>query len=634
MKNMKLIHSLLLIALCMSLGVTKSHAQEFAQANPKDIALYPQQNVCRNVLDISGIWKFKKDVKNTGEAEQWFNGLTDAEQIAVPGSWNDQHEGDHNYLGTAWYELETNVPEAWKNDNIYIRVGSAVYFSKMWINGIAVGQHEGGHLPFAFLISDKIKWGEKNRITIEVENELKPDRIPNGNVQGGSFSNFPASNYDFFPYAGLSRKVFLYSTPKKAVIKDITVQTDFEGSTGKLSVLVEKEEATNKGILNIKGHGVDKDVPFTFRNNQVDVKTDIPNVELWSPKNPALYEVTVYLGSKKSPLDVYTLETGVRTIKVTSTQVLLNGEPILLKGFGKHEDFPIYGRATTLPVMVKDYSLMKWVGANSFRTSHYPYSEEYYTMADKEGFLIIDETPAVGLVFFDGDEAIQKRHVQAEFALKEVISRDKNHPSVVAWSVANEPSIRDLAATFQGKISEATQKEVSEGRKTLSGLMKKAKELDPTRITSFASVMGGPYDWLTDCDVIFLNRYYGWYTNVGYFDQARAYLNGELDKIYNQFKKPILLSEFGADAIAGSHGTEDEIFTEEYQKKLINMYLDVANSKEYIVGMHIWNFADFRTAQAIMRVDGMNLKGVFTQNRRPKMAAHLLRERWFGTNKF
>lgn len=634
MKNMKLIHSLLLIALCMSLGVTKSHAQEFAQANPKDIALYPQQNVCRNVLDISGIWKFKKDVKNTGEAEQWFNGLTDAEQIAVPGSWNDQHEGDHNYLGTAWYELETNVPEAWKNDNIYIRVGSAVYLSKLWINGKAVGQHEGGHLPFAFLISDKIKWGEKNRITIEVENELKPDRIPNGNVQGGSFSNFPASNYDFFPYAGLSRKVFLYSTPKKAVIKDITVQTDFEGSTGKLSVLVEKEGAINKGVLNIKGHGVDKDVPFTFRNNQVDVKTDIPNVELWSPKNPALYEVTVYLGSKKSPLDVYTLETGVRTIKVTSTQVLLNGEPILLKGFGKHEDFPIYGRATTLPVMVKDYSLMKWVGANSYRTSHYPYSEEYYTMADKEGFLIIDETPAVGLVFFDGDEAIQKRHAQAEFALREVISRDKNHPSVVAWSVANEPSIRDLAATFQGKISEATQKEVSEGRKTLSGLMKKAKELDPTRITSFASVMGGPYDWLTDCDVIFLNRYYGWYTNVGYFDQARAYLNGELDKIYNQFKKPILLSEFGADAIAGSHGTEDEIFTEEYQKKLINMYLDVANSKEYIVGMHIWNFADFRTAQAIMRVDGMNLKGVFTQNRRPKMAAHLLRERWFGTNKF
>ncbi len=634
MKNIKLIHSLLLIALCMSLGVTKSHAQGFAQAYPKDIALYPQQNVCRNVLDISGIWKFKKDVKNTGEAEQWFNGLTDAEQIAVPGSWNDQHEGDHNYLGTAWYELETNVPEAWKNDNIYIRVGSAVYFSKMWINGIAVGQHEGGHLPFAFLISDKIKWGEKNRITIEVENELKPDRIPNGNVKGGSFSNFPASNYDFFPYAGLSRKVFLYSTPKKAAIKDITVQTDFEGSTGKLSVLVEKEGAINKGVLNIKGHGVNKDVPFTFRNHQVEVKTDIPNVELWSPKNPALYEVTVYLGSKKSPLDVYTLETGVRTIKVTSTQVLLNGEPILLKGFGKHEDFPIYGRATTLPVMVKDYSLMKWVGANSYRTSHYPYSEEYYTMADKEGFLIIDETPAVGLVFFDGDEAIQKRHAQAEFALKEVISRDKNHPSVVAWSVANEPSIRDLAATFQGKISEATQKEVSEGRKTLSGLMKKAKELDPTRITSFASVMGGPYDWLTDCDVIFLNRYYGWYTNVGYFDQARAYLNGELDKIYQQFKKPILLSEFGADAIAGSHGTEDEIFTEEYQKKLINMYLDVANSKEYIVGMHIWNFADFRTAQAIMRVDGMNLKGVFTQNRRPKMAAHLLRERWFGTNKF
>ena len=624
----------LITALLLMAGCLMASAQDFAQANPKDIALYPQQNTCRNVLDLSGIWNFKKDEKKVGETEQWYNGLTGVEQIAVPGSWNDQHEGDHNYLGTAWYELNTRIPETWKNTKIYLRVGSAVYMSRVWVNGTAVGQHEGGHLPFAFEISKLIRWGEQNRISIEVENELAPDRIPNGNVKGGSFSNFPASNYDFFPYSGLSRKVCLYSVPQKATLKDITVKTSFEGSTGKLSVLVEKEGAATQGVLNIQGQGTNLDIPFNIKGTSTEVSANIPNVKLWSPANPALYQVTVYLGSKKSPADVYTVETGVRTVSVTENQVLLNGEPILLKGFGKHEDFPIYGRGTALPVMVKDYSLMKWLGANSYRTSHYPYSEEYYAMADKEGFLIIDETPAVGLVFFDGEEAVKKRYAQTEYALQELINRDKNHPSVIVWSVANEPSIQDLAATFQGKMSEATQLEVKLGRETLSGLMKKAKELDPTRLTSFACVMGGPYDWMTDCDLLCLNRYYGWYTNVGSFDTARMYLSGEMDKIYNQFHKPIMLTEFGADAIAGSHSTEDEIFTEEYQKKIINMYLDVANSKNYVVGMHVWNFADFRTAQAIMRVDGKNMKGVFTQDRRPKMAAHLLRERWLGTTKF
>ena len=623
--------------LCLSMFVWNAvsmSAQDFAQANPKDIALYPQQNTCRNVLDLSGVWNFKKDTQKVGENEQWYNGLSNAESIAVPGSWNDQHEGDHNYLGMAWYELNTSVPENWKGSKIYIRVGSAVYMSKLWVNGIAVGQHEGGHLPFAFDISKQIKWGEKNRITIQVENELSPTRIPNGNVQGGSFSNFPASNYDFFPYSGLSRKVCLYSVPQKASLKDITVQTSFSGSTGKLHILIEKEGNVNQGNITVKGHGANISVPYTLKGNTGEVDVTIPDVKLWSPESPSLYETTVNLGSKNAPADSYTIETGVRTVSVTENQVLINGKPILLKGFGKHEDFPIYGRGTALPVMVKDYSLMKWLGANSYRTSHYPYSEEYYAMADKEGFLIIDETPAVGLVFFDGDEAVQKRYAQTEFALKELISRDKNHPSVIVWSVANEPSINDLAATFQGKMSEATQNEVKLGKETLSGLMHKAKEIDPTRLTSFACVMGGPYDWMTDCDLLCLNRYYGWYTNVGSFDTARMYLSGEMDKIYNQFKKPIMLSEFGADAIAGSHSTEDEIFTEEYQKKIINMYLDVANSKNYVVGMHVWNFADFRTAQAIMRVDGKNLKGVFTQDRRPKMAAHLLRERWLGTNKF
>ena len=140
--------------------------------------------------------------------------------------------------------------------------------------------------------------------------------------------------------------------------------------------------------------------------------------------------------------------------------------------------------------------------------------------------------------------------------------------------------------------------------------------------------MGGPADWMECCDLITINRYYGWYTNIGNFPMAERYFSGELDKLHNDLHKPIVVTEFGADAIAGHHANEDEMFSEEYQQKMINAYLDIANTKPYVKGMMIWAFADFRTSQALMRVRGMNLKGVFTQDRRPKMAAWFLKKRW------
>lgn len=148
------------------------------------------------------------------------------------------------------------------------------------------------------------------------------------------------------------------------------------------------------------------------------------------------------------------------------------------------------------------------------------------------------------------------------------------------------------------------------------------------RLAVFVGVMGGPSEWLGLSDVICINRYWGWYTNVGNLQGAMGYLGGELDMLHNQLKKPIMITEFGADAIAGMHSVEPEIFSEEYQVELIKSFMDVASSREYVVGMHVWNFADFKTGQALMRGGGMNLKGVFTRDRQPKMAAHYLRSRW------
>ena len=604
-------------------------AQVFQQANPKEIGLYPQQNQFRNAINLSGIWKFKKDADGIGEREEWFKGLKEAQSIAVPGSWNDQLIDDRNYLGRAWYETEIVVPESWLGNRIFIRIGSAVYAAKVWVNGSTVGSHEGGHLPFSFEINQMVKYGAHNRISIQVENFMCADRIPTGDIPGAALRNYPNANYDFFPYSGLHRAVWLYTKPEKTSIEDLTFMTDYNGSTGLLNVKVEKKGDAQKGKLIIADGDKKIEKAFVFKGNVANVDVKIPQVKLWSTDHPFLYEVTVQIGNDKNWSDAYTSSAGIRTIKVTENEILLNGKPVYLKGFGRHEDFAIFGRGAAQPVMVKDYALMKWVGANSYRTSHYPYDEEFYNMADREGFLIIGETPAVGLLFYDSDKNIATRKANCERMLTEMIMRDKNHPSVIMWSVANEPMAqRKGSGTYTGAAENAAEKENEDALNTLGGLVKLAKRLDTTRPVSFVGVMGGPVEWLKVVDVLCVNRYYGWYTHTGDFDNAIHYFSKELDDLHDMYKKPIILTEFGADAICGMHSEEPEMYSEEFQVKFIKAYLDVANTKKYISGMHIWNFADFRTAQALIRQGGMNYKGVFTRDRKPKMAAHLLRWRW------
>lgn len=604
-------------------------AQGFQQANPQEIALYPQQNQFRNTMNLSGIWKFKKDVEGMGESEEWFNGLKGAQSMAVPGSWNDQLMDDRNYLGLTWYETEAVVPKSWKDSRIFVRVGSAVYAAKVWINGIPIGLHEGGHLPFSFEINKMIKYGERNRITIQVENLMRADRIPTGDISDAALRNYPDANYDFFPYSGLHRAVWLYTKPKRASIEDLTFTTGYDEATGLLGVKVEKKGDAQKGRVIVSDGDKEIETAFAFKGDVAHVNVKIPQVKLWSTDHPYLYEVTVQIGNGSSWSDVYTANAGIRTIKVTENEILLNGKPVYLKGFGRHEDFAIFGRGAAQPVMVKDYALMKWVGANSYRTSHYPYDEEFYNMADREGFLIIGETPAVGLLFYDNDGNIAKRKAACERLLTEMITRDKNHPSVIMWSVANEPMAkRKSGGVYTGEAKNAAEEENRDALNTLGGLVKLAKQLDATRPVSFAGVMGGPVEWLKIVDVLCVNRYYGWYTHTGDFDSAIRYFSKELDSLHNRYKKPIILTEFGADAISGMHSDEPEMYSEEFQVKLVKAYLDVANTKNYISGMHIWNFADFRTGQALIRQGGMNYKGVFTRDRKPKMAAHLLRWRW------
>jgi beta-glucuronidase len=195
--------------------------------------------------------------------------------------------------------------------------------------------------------------------------------------------------------------------------------------------------------------------------------------------------------------------------------------------------------------------------------------------------------------------------------VRELVDRDRNHPSVIAWSLANEPHSRRPGA--------------GEFFRELYGL---AKSLDSSRPVTLASYVGVEEKAFEVCDLVCLNRYEGWYTEPGRIDEACTRLSAELDRLHEAFRKPIVLTEFGADAIPGCHAMEPEMFSEEYQAELLTRTIQVLRSKPFVVGEHVWNLCDFKTAQEVKRFGGMNLKGVFTRDRRPKMAAHALRKLW------
>lgn len=583
--------------------------------------LYPIQNNVRNRLDLSGIWDFKTDPDEVGEQNRWFNGLVGARPIAVPGSWNDQYENLYQYLGMGWYARTTSIPSAWQGQRVMLRVGSANYRAAVWINGQKVGEHEGGHLPFAFDITDAVTFDGENIIAIQVENHLTPTRVPSGNMDKsilGGFSGFPSTTFDFYPFAGLHRPVVLYSVPPTH-IDDITVMTERNGTDGVVRVRARINGEQDTGQVTLTGDGKTVEADITFTDGVAETSLVVPSAHLWSAADPYLYDLTITTSS-----DRYSLQVGIRTVEVQGGQILLNGQPVQLNGFGRHEDFFASGKGLNLPLLIKDYDLMRWTGANSYRTSHYPYSEEEMLLADREGFLIIDETPAVSLQF-DTDENVAERLRMCLQQTEEMIARDKNHPSVIMWSVANEPMLPNAMARLSGKDTSPTPPETTEFFRTL---LDRARQLDATRPVTLVGLMGGPAEWHALTDVVCLNRYWGWYVQGGQLELALATLEQELDATWKLHGKPVIITEFGADTLAGLHSNPALMWSEEYQVALIRGYLDVAARKDYVAGMHIWNFADFAAVQSPGRVGGVNMKGVFTRTRTPKMAAHMLREYW------
>lgn len=590
--------------------------------------LYPKTTLTRRRISMDGMWKFHLDERSVGENEGWIDGIPGEEMIPVPASFQDFYtEKDiREYTGDFWYETDFFVPGEWEGREILLRFGAATHRASVYVNGILITEHEGGFLPFSAKVTTVVRYDSYNKVVVKVNNELNCTNLPCGEtitLPNGKKMSKPY--FDFFNYAGLQRSVYLLALPGESIV-DFDLDYAIHGKNAEVSYQIRTngEHAVQLALFDAKGHCV----------AQKDGKEGVlyvENARLWQVRNAYLYRLRIRIMDGEELIDEYEQEIGIRTVKVEGTDILINGEPVYLKGFGKHEDSDIVGRGFSIGIMKRDFELMKWIGANSFRTSHYPYSEEIYQMADREGFLIIDEVPAVGMfqslmnfmeastgkqtAFFEKETTpvLLKAHLRA---IEEMITRDKNHPSVIAWSLLNEPETTNEAAVpyFKEVFDFANKLDMQKRPRTFALIMNSLP--DTCKCYQFS-------------DIIALNRYYGWYMKGGYEicvaeELFRKEMNAWKEKKLN---KPFIFTEYGADTLASEHKLPSVMWSQEYQDEYLKMTHEVFDSYDFIKGEQIWNFADFQTTEGIMRVNG-NKKGVFTRQRQPKDIAYKLKERW------
>jgi beta-glucuronidase len=573
--------------------------------------LRPRPTATREQLNLDGLWRFSLDYSD--------GPLEGTLEAAVPASYNDlfTEPAIRDHVGWVWYQRTVRVPRGWTGERVFVRVDAATHRGRVYVDDTVVAEHAGGYTPFEADVTELVRAGGEFRLTIGVNNELTEITIPPGTITVGQDGRRRQQyQHDFYNYAGLHRSVWLHSVPAVHVT-DVTVVTALDGAVG---YTVETSEPAPVRVRVLDAAGVE-----VATADGASGRLRIENPTLWRPGAGYLYDLVAEIVDG----DVYVQPFGVRTVEVRGTEFLINGEPFYFTGFGKHEDTPVRGKGHDDAYLVHDFQLLDWVGANSFRTSHYPYAEEVLEFADRRGIVVIDETAAVGLnlaivsgltgapprptfspeTFGDGTRAA---HAQA---ITELIARDKNHPSVVMWSLTNEPASNEDGA-----------------REYFEPLVELARTLDPTRPLTYSVVMFATFqnDKIADLfDVLSINRYYGWYVATGDLATAEQYLEGDLRGWLAAFGKPIMMSEYGADTMPGLHSVWDTPWTEEYQAAYLAMNHRVFDRIEGFVGEHVWNFADFQTSHGIHRVDG-NRKGVFTRDRRPKAAAQELRRRWRG----
>jgi beta-glucuronidase len=364
-----------------------------------------------------------------------------------------------------------------------------------------------------------------------------------------------------------------------------------------LSVTVSDETAQDEVRVQLPELGIDQ--PLTLTNGHIEA-TFHAAPELWSPEHPRLYEVDVIFRD-----DRLSDKIGFRQISVKGTEILLNGKPSFLRGISVHEDDCCMGKASSKEDILRRFRHAKELGCNFMRLAHYPHHELAAKLADEAGLLLWEEIPVYWAIAFDNPATYK----DAENQLLELIKRDFNRASVIIWSVGNENANTDARLKF------------------MSGLAKTAKHADPSRLVSAACLVNTTKIKIEDrltatLDVIGLNEYYGWYA-PNYEDLIQLGENSNPDK-------PVIITETGAGALAGHHGSKTDMFTEEFMENVYKKQIDIIRSLEYIQGMSPWILYDFRASRRYNRFQkGWNRKGLIAQDKQTKKLAFYVLQQFY-----
>lgn len=572
------------------------HDEDYARAFSRDwIAwrdlLDPGGRAC---LPLDGDWAFTLDPFDEGLRQRWY-ALDDAapetwtvprdydpggaHTVPVPSCWNVLKPEWTHYEGAVWYARDFVHPGPGRDRAAILRFGAANYAARVFLNGVFLGAHRGGSTPFCLDATRALRRGA-NRLMVHVENRRRDDRVP-------------MSHFDWFNYGGLHRSVGLYDLPAHHVRRACVRWRD-----GAIEVdAVLSPEASGSMRFRVPALGVD--APMAASNG--GARARIPAApELWSPERPKLYDVEIAFGE-----DVFRDRIGFRTLAVDGTRILLNGAPIRLKGACVHEDDAVRGRCTDDADIDRRLRHVKELGGNFLRLSHYPHDERVARRADAAGVLLWAEIP----VYWAIDFANPDTYADAENQMLELVARDANRASVALWGVGNENADTDARFAFMARLAEA------------------ARRADPTRLVSAACLVNREKFRIEDrlaavLDVVGLNEYFGWY-EADPRDLRRLLANSDPGK-------PVLVSETGADALAGLRANDGRLFSEEKQAGFYVDQVAILRECAYVQGLAAWLLYDFRSERRQTRFQrGWNRKGLIAEDKTTrKLAFGALRDAW------
>lgn len=557
--------------------------------------------------------------KNIPFNENWLFSKGDGVMsgVTLPHTFNaaDGQSGSVMWRGACRYEKKYTLTTDDLTHPLFLEIGAAALVSRVFVNGHPAAE---SRCPFSMYRVPLNAWSHEgeNTLVIETDNsECKNvyPRMADFSFYGGLYRSVRLIMCDTVHFDCMDKSrdgVFVSTSRKSGDIWEVKV-------TG--SVVNEGETLTGTvcALLEGQGQAQSASAALTLKGiTEFELTLEISDPHLWQgTADPYLYTVTVQVLSGDDILDERRIETGFREIKITPDQGLfLNGKRVKLRGVARHQDFGGVGNALTKKEMDTDMALIKELGANSVRLSHYQHDDYFYTLCDREGILVWAEVPFISAMFPE-EEAMENIEAQMEYLIKQC----RNHTSIYCWGIQNEITI----------AGESDEVYANVGR-----LEKFTKALDPTRYTAEANIYSvdnkSPLNRLTD--IVGYNLYYGWY----YKDIED--LQVRLDQFHADCPDiPLLVTEYGVDTNPQLHSYEPSVkdYTEEYQLLFCDNALRAFEGRDFFVGSYVWNMADFGSAsRSEGGKEGQNQKGLITIDRKLKKDAFYLYKAYWSRERF